>query len=47
MNDLKIKEISRFLENDILKTKIVITENGKDKEIILSGNGELKIAVEA
>lgn len=47
MNDLKIKEISRFVENNIEKTKLIISQNGKDTEIILSGNGKLKVAVEA
>ena len=46
MNDLKIKEISRFTENDVEKTRLVISENGKDTEIILEGNGKLKAAVE-
>lgn len=45
MNDLKIKEISRFIENNVKKTRLVISENGKDTEIILEGNGELKMAV--
>lgn len=44
---MKIKEISRFIENDIQKTRIIISENGKDTEIILQGDGELKVAVEA
>ena len=47
MNDLKIKEVSRFVEDNIEKTKLVICENGKDTEIILTGNGKLKIAVKA
>jgi len=47
MNDLKIKEISRFVEDNVEKTKLVISENGKDTEIILSGNGKLKVAVQA
>lgn len=47
MNDLSIKEISRFTENNIQKTRLVISENGKDTEIILEGNGKLKVAVEA
>ena len=47
MNDLKIKEISRFVEDNVEKTRLVICENGKDTEIILSGNGKLKVAVEA
>lgn len=45
MNDLKIKEISRFIEDNMQKTKLIISHNGKDTEIILSGNGELKTAV--
>lgn len=45
MKDLKIKEISRFVEDNIEKTKLVISENGKDTEIILAGNGQLKVAV--
>ena len=44
MNDLKIKEITRFMEDNIQKTKLVITENGKDTEIILTGSGKLKVA---
>jgi len=47
MKDLKIKEISRFIENDVIMTKLVISENGKDTEIILQGNGTMKVAVEA
>ena len=31
----KIKEISRFTENDVEKTRLIISENGKDTEIIL------------
>ncbi len=46
MNDLKIKEISRFTENDVVKTRLIISENGKDTEIILEGDGKLKTAVE-
>ena len=44
MKDLKIKEISRFVEDNIEKTKLILTENGKDTEIILSGSGKLKVA---
>ena len=47
MSELKIKEISRFMEDNIEKTRLVISENGKDTEIILQGNGKLKVAVEA
>ena len=46
MNDLKIKEISRFTENDVVKTRLVISDNGKDTEIILEGNGKIKAAAE-
>jgi len=46
MNDLKIKEISRFVENNIQKTRLVISQNGKETEIILEGNGKIKTAVE-
>ncbi len=46
MNDLKIKEISRFTENGIEKTRLIICESGKDTEIILEGDGKLKTAVE-
>ncbi len=46
MNDLKIKEISRFTENDVVKTRLIISENGKDTEIILEGDGKFKAAVE-
>lgn len=47
MNDLSIKEISRFTENNIEKTRLIICENGKDTEIILEGNGKLKVAVKS
>ena len=46
MNDLIIKEISQFTENNIPKTRLVISENGIEKEIILQGNGELKATIE-
>ena len=45
MNDLKIKEVSSFMENNVRKTRLVISENGKDTEIILEGNGKFKTAV--
>ena len=47
MKDIKIKEISRFTENNIQMTKLIISENGKDTEIILTGNGKLKVAAPA
>lgn len=43
--DLKIKEISRFIENNVEKTKLIICENGKDTEIILEGDGKIKTTV--
>lgn len=45
MNDLKVKEISRFMENNIQKTRLIISQNGKETEIILEGNGKIKTAV--
>ena len=47
MNDLTIKEVTRFVEDNVEKTRLVICENDKDTEIILSGNGKLKVAVQA
>jgi len=46
MGNLEIKEISTFKDSDITKTKMVILENGEEKEIILEGNGSIKTAVE-
>lgn len=46
MNKIEIKSIDTFFENDLRKTKMVITENDCDKEIILEGNGSVKVAVE-
>ena len=46
MNDLKIKEVTRFVEDNVEKTKLVISQNGKGNEIILTGNGKLKAAIE-
>ena len=46
MNDLKIKEVTRFVEDNVEKTKLVISQNGKDTDIILTGNGKLKVAIE-
>lgn len=47
MNDLKIKEVTRFVEDNVQKTRLVISQDGKDTEIILTGNGKLKVAIEA
>ncbi len=46
MNDLKVKEIIRYVENNVPKTRLIISENGKETEIILQGNGDLKATVE-
>ena len=47
-NDEKIylNKKSNFIENNTRKTRLVISENGRDTEIILEGNGKLKVAVE-
>lgn len=47
MSSLKIKEVSRFIEGSVQKTRLIISENGKDTEIIFTGDGKLKVAVEA
>ncbi len=44
--DLKVKEITSFIENDVRKTRIIISENDREKEIILEGNGQIKEPVE-
>lgn len=46
MNDVRVKEISRFVDSDVLKTRLVITQNGKDTEIIFTGDGKLKVATQ-
>ena len=44
--DLEVKEIITYLENDIKKFKLVLSENGKESEILLEGNGNLKAPIE-
>lgn len=44
MSELKVKEITTFTEGNLKKTKLVISDCEKDTEIILEGNGALKIA---
>lgn len=43
--DLKVKEITNFLDNEKEKTKIVFCQDNIEKEIIFEGNGRLKTAV--
>ena len=40
----EIKSIETFTENETPKTKMIINDNNTEKEIILEGNGKLKIA---
>lgn len=47
MSQIKIKEISTFMENSVRKTRLIISECGKDTEIILEGDGKIKVAVQA
>ncbi|MDR1327410.1 MAG: hypothetical protein LBJ74_03290 [Heliobacteriaceae bacterium] len=47
MSGLKIKEIVNYMEGNVRKTRLVISDNGKDTEIILEGDGRLKVAVNA
>ncbi len=44
MSELLIKEIITFTEDNLKKTKLVISDCEKDTEIILEGNGTLKSA---
>ncbi len=43
MDVMKIKEIFSYMEDDVRKTKMVISEGGRDTEIILEGNGKLSV----
>lgn len=50
MANMTIKEIREFVErdennNEIRKSKLIISDNGVDTEIVLEGNGRLKVAV--
>ncbi len=44
MENIEIKSIETFTENETPKTKMIINDNNTEKEIILEGNGKLKIA---
>lgn len=46
MDDLNIKEIIEYNEHGINKTKMVIVDNGEEKEIIFEGSGSIKTAVQ-
>ena len=48
MNKMVIKEVSEFTVTDennniIRKSKLVISNNGVDTEIILEGNGKVRV----
>lgn len=47
MNNIEIKTIETFIENKIQKTKLIISDQNSEKEIILEGNGSIKAAIEA
>ena len=44
MKNIEIKSIETFTENETPKTKLIIDDNNSEKEIILEGKGQLKIA---
>jgi len=44
MSELKVKEIRNYMENNIRKTKLIISDKGKDTSIILEGDGKLCVA---
>lgn len=49
MSNLIIKAVKEFTEldennNEIKKSKLIISENGVDTEIVLEGNGKIKVA---
>ncbi len=43
--DLKVKEITSFLEDGKNKTKLVFCQNETEKEIIFEGDGKIKTPV--
>ena len=45
MGELKIKEITEYVENGINKTKMIIINDDKEQEIILEGSGKIKSTV--
>ena len=44
MSELKVKEITTFTEDNLKKTKLVISDCEKVTEILREGTGALKIA---
>lgn len=44
MQNFEIKNIETFTENEVPKTKMIVSDNNDEKEIILEGKGSLKIA---
>lgn len=48
MDIFDIKSIEKFTENEVKKTRLTISEDEiSAKEIILEGEGSIKVAVEA
>ncbi len=47
MENISIKSVESFSKDDFNTTTLTIIENDCEKEIVLQGNGSLKIAVEA
>lgn len=47
MNNIEIKSIESYLENEVSKTKMIISDKESEREIILEGKGSLKVPVEA
>lgn len=43
--DLKVKEVTNFLEDGKNKAKIVFCQNDTEKEILFEGNGKIKTTV--
>lgn len=44
MENVEIKAIETFVDGEIQKTKMIISDSTSEKEIILEGKGKLKIA---
>ncbi len=46
MNDLRIKDIITFVEENKNKTKMIISDTSNEREIIFEGSGKIKTTVE-